>query len=91
MIYLTKRQKQILKLIAYGLSTEEISKVLCIGTSSVSTHTFNLFAKLGIFPENSHSKPRVLASLFYWQRHLKELEELDLEKLQDFSGLNKIS
>lgn len=47
-ISLTKREKEITKLIATGQSTKEISETLFISPLTVDTHRKNIFSKLGI-------------------------------------------
>ncbi len=45
---LTKREKEILKLIAQEKTTSEIAEMLFISTHTVDTHRKNLLAKLGV-------------------------------------------
>jgi DNA-binding CsgD family transcriptional regulator len=45
---LTKREKEILKLIAHDLSNKEISDLLFISSHSVKTHRRNIYRKLDI-------------------------------------------
>lgn len=45
---LSAREKQVLSLIAQGLSNKEIADRLCISTNTAITHRRNLVAKLGI-------------------------------------------
>ncbi|MCX4547724.1 response regulator transcription factor [Streptomyces sp. NBC_01387] len=45
---LTRREAEILALIAEGLSNPEISRALHISTATVKTHINNLFAKTGV-------------------------------------------
>lgn len=47
-VSLTKREKEIIKLIADGLSTNEIADCLFISRLTVETHRKNIFTKLGI-------------------------------------------
>ncbi len=47
-ISLTKREREILKLIAMEYRTTEISKELFISSNTVETHKKNLFRKLGV-------------------------------------------
>lgn len=47
-VQLTKREKEVLKLIAKGLSTSEISEELFVSTHTVDTHRKNLLGKLQI-------------------------------------------
>lgn len=46
--YITKREMEILQLIADELTTKEISDKLCISVSTVETHRNNLLTKLGV-------------------------------------------
>lgn len=43
---ISKREYEVLELIAEGLSNQEIADRLFVSTSTVKTHTSNLFAKL---------------------------------------------
>lgn len=43
---LTRREREVLKLIADGNSTKEISETLCVGLKTVETHRRNLMEKL---------------------------------------------
>lgn len=45
---LTKREKEVLRLIAKGLSTIEIAEQLFVSTHTVDTHRKNLLGKLGL-------------------------------------------
>jgi len=45
---LTDREREVLTLIARGLSTKEIASELSIGTRTVETHRANLMRKLGV-------------------------------------------
>lgn len=43
---LTQREREVLTLIAQGLSNKEIAGRLCISTNTVQNHTYNLRQKL---------------------------------------------
>jgi len=45
---LTEREREILQLVAEGLTNQEISEKLCISASTVDTHRKNIMAKLDI-------------------------------------------
>lgn len=45
---LTEREREILQLVVEGLTNQEISKKLCISSSTVDTHRKNIMAKLDI-------------------------------------------
>jgi NarL family two-component system response regulator LiaR len=45
---LTKRELEILRLVAAGLSNEEIGKKIFISTKTVKTHLTNIFDKLQV-------------------------------------------
>jgi two-component system response regulator DegU len=45
---LTKREKEILKLISDGLSNKEIANKLFVSTRTIDTHRYNLMQKLGV-------------------------------------------
>lgn len=44
---LSKREQEVLQLLAYGKSNKEIAKSLNIGTQTVKTHVSHIFTKLG--------------------------------------------
>jgi DNA-binding NarL/FixJ family response regulator len=80
---LTTRQKEIAKLIAYGLSDKEILEKLVIGQSTLSTHLNNAYNSLGINTKGEHSRPRILLALTYWKAHLDELVKLDMKRIDN--------
>src|SRR5258707_14507634 len=43
---ITKREQEVLQLIAAGMSNKEIAEKLFVSTSTIKTHTSNLFLKL---------------------------------------------
>ncbi|MBI2428636.1 MAG: response regulator transcription factor [Ignavibacteriales bacterium] len=45
---LTKREEEILRLIAHGMTSRKIAEKLCLSTSTVNTHRANLMQKLDI-------------------------------------------
>lgn len=45
---LSQRQQQILRLIAQGLSNEQIAERLFVAPSTIKTHINHLYAKLGV-------------------------------------------
>lgn len=53
---LTLREREVLTLLARGLSTKEIAEELFISTSTVRNHLQNIFDKLGV-----HSRPEAIA------------------------------
>jgi two-component system, NarL family, nitrate/nitrite response regulator NarL len=53
---LTKRERDVLQLLAQGLDQKEIASRLSISLSTVGTHTEHIFAKLGV-----HSRSQALA------------------------------
>lgn len=55
---LTSREREVLKLIAQGLSNKEIAKELFISDKTVKNHLSNIFAKLQI---NDRTKAAILA------------------------------
>lgn len=57
---LTRRERQILKLLADGLGTEAIARALYISRTTVRRHLQNLFAKLGV-----HNRTEAVCSAFH--------------------------
>ena len=49
--HLTRREAEVLQLLAYGHSTKEIACTLCISYETVKRHQKNMYSKLGV-----HSK-----------------------------------
>jgi len=49
LVQLTERELEVLKLIAAGLSNQEIGDALYIGVKTVKTHVSNILAKLGVY------------------------------------------
>lgn len=47
-IYLTKRERQILSLLAKGQTNKQISTELSIKESTVENHVHNIYEKLGV-------------------------------------------
>lgn len=45
---ITNREREVLRLIAEGLSNQEIADQLVISVSTVKRHAFNLYGKLGV-------------------------------------------
>lgn len=70
---LTKREKQILQLVANGSSTKEISENLFISAFTVSTHRKNIIQKLQIKSPTG------------WKKYADILEQLGNEKIQNGS------
>ena len=63
---LTPREKDVLALMAQGLSNRDMEKTLFLSPSAVSTHVANVFMKLGFLPEDSNGRVKaVLAWLRY--------------------------
>lgn len=58
---LTKRERDVLELLAQGLNQNEIASYLCISPKTVGTHTEHIFAKLGV---HSRSEAAALAHRF---------------------------
>ena len=73
----TKREKEILCLLAHGLSTKQIQEDLCLSRPTVVTHINNMYAKTGIFNKDDLSPitKRIRLILFY----LKQEGVLDFD------------
>ncbi|WP_369149609.1 response regulator [Streptomyces sp. R44] len=61
---LTARERQILALMAEGCSNASVARQLGVTASAVEKHIGNIFAKLGLLPDDAHHR-RVLAVLSY--------------------------
>jgi DNA-binding NarL/FixJ family response regulator len=61
---LTARERQLLALMAEGHSNTAIAQRLVISASAVEKHISNVFAKLGLPPDDAQHR-RVLAVLAY--------------------------
>ncbi|MFG2819816.1 response regulator [Kitasatospora sp. NPDC048365] len=61
---LTARERQLLALMAEGYSNSAIARRLVLSSSAVEKHIGNVFAKLGLPPDDAHHR-RVLAVLAY--------------------------
>lgn len=63
----SKRELEILKLVAEGLSNIEIAEKLCISNETARTHIMNLYAKCNLSRENGNSisAMRVRLALIY--------------------------
>ena len=47
-VVLTKRELEVLRLIARGMSDEAIAQKLCLSTGTVKNHLFSLYANTGL-------------------------------------------
>jgi DNA-binding NarL/FixJ family response regulator len=63
---LTPREREVLELVASGLSNNAIGEQLHIGGSAVEKHIRSMFLKLGLDPDDSRYHRRVLAVLEYF-------------------------
>jgi DNA-binding NarL/FixJ family response regulator len=63
---LTPREREVLALMAEGLSNLAIAARLGVSDKAVGKHTNNIFAKLGLPPSDDHNR-RVMAVLAYLQ------------------------
>jgi DNA-binding NarL/FixJ family response regulator len=61
---LTARERELLALMAEGHSNTAIAKRLVLSASAVEKHIGNVFAKLGLPPDDAHHR-RVRAVLAY--------------------------
>ncbi len=61
---LTKREREVLELMAQGYTNTIIARKLNITDRTVESHTNNIYNKLGLTEEDHHS-PRVMAVLTY--------------------------
>ena len=63
LVTLTPREKQILRLIAHGLSDKSIAWLLAISENTVNFHLKNIYRKLGV--HNRTNATVILASRAY--------------------------
>ncbi|EIE97791.1 response regulator [Saccharomonospora glauca] len=68
---LSKREKEVLALMAQGMSNPAIARSLSISQAAVAKHIGNILAKLDL-PEDEQGHRRVLAVLAYLQHHEAE-------------------
>jgi DNA-binding NarL/FixJ family response regulator len=61
---LTRREHEVLELIAAGRTNTAIAEELVIGTAAVEKHVANIFMKLHL-PDTGRDHRRVLAALWY--------------------------
>jgi DNA-binding NarL/FixJ family response regulator len=61
---LTQREREILELVADGLSNQSICDRLFLSTRTVESHIRSIFMKLDLFPDRGAHR-RVLAALEY--------------------------
>ncbi len=64
---LTRREEEVLQLIARGLSNKEIAKILFIGDGTVKTHVERIIGKLGV-------SDRTQAAIWALQHNISELQ-----------------
>lgn len=63
---LTRKEKEVLRLIAQGHSNSRIAALLCLSVTTVRSHTVALYRKLGMnLDRNPAVNTRVLAALHY--------------------------
>lgn len=63
---LTVREREVLGLMAQGLSNKEIEDTLVLTAGAVSKHVSNVFLKLGFLPEDSNRRVKAVLA---WLRH----------------------
>jgi DNA-binding NarL/FixJ family response regulator len=74
---LTKREKEILKLVAHGLSDKDISKMLCISYNTVRAHVVNILNTLSIDSRHSTRVARAGMCYFYWKNNTDDLNKFN--------------
>lgn len=68
MTIITKREYEVLKLIANGYSNEEILNTLVIAQATLKAHIHNLYKKLAVKHTIDNGSMRVRLALKYWQK-----------------------
>jgi DNA-binding NarL/FixJ family response regulator len=61
---LTPREREVLGLMAQGLSNQSVADALVVSLAAVEKHTQRIFAKLGLLPDDAAHR-RVMAVLAY--------------------------
>lgn len=82
-IFLTEREREILKLIAHGCSNKEITGKLFISPTTLKTHYYHIGQKMDINLTNCQDVGtiRVKMVLRYWQNICKEKQKYDESKI----------
>ena len=62
---LTKREQEVLSLVAKGYSNKQIMESLCIKIGTLRRHLLNLYQKTGVSDTNDQSVKRVRRVLTY--------------------------
>src|SRR3954452_12541585 len=65
---LTRREREVLALIAEGWSNEGICRALFVSPKTVESHIHSIFLKLGL-PRGAHVHARVLATRAWLEAH----------------------
>jgi DNA-binding CsgD family transcriptional regulator len=76
---LTRRQKEVLKWRAIGLSKTKIAQKLHLSISTIDMHLWRIYERLGVERNSTQSVPAVLASIIYWQNNPEELKKINIE------------
>lgn len=63
---LTVREREVLELMATGLSNSEVAETLFLSPGAVSKHVANVFMKLGMTPSDENRRVRAVLT---WLRH----------------------
>lgn len=72
---LSKRETEILTLLAQGLSNEQMAEKLCVSVYTIKTHITNIYSKLDLTCERGHSAMRVRAAIIFFGWKLSSLKE----------------
>ncbi len=57
---LTPREREVLALMAEGLANQAIAQKLVVGDAAVAKHIGNIFAKLGLVPDDGHRRVKAV-------------------------------
>ena len=74
---LTKRQKNILELIAQGYTNDEIGEILYISRSTVNTHIRDIYQFYGLPAQPGRMENRLKVSLLFWRENLEDFIKLN--------------
>ncbi len=79
---LSKQKKEVLKLLAFGFSKEEIAKRLIVSEATIGSYLHDIYNFLNVSNMGSKVRTRALACALYWKNNIEELQNLKIEELE---------